>query len=100
MISLNENNFESIKKESTCLVYFWATWSGPCMNFSELDLFKKENPDFPIYKVNVEENQKLTSKYSIVVIPTLIVFKKGKLVKTLIGTQLKHELNKVLDFLG
>jgi len=49
-----------------------------------------------VYKVNVEENQELACKYSIIVIPTLMVFKKGKSVKTLIGTQLKHDLNRVL----
>ena len=96
MISLTEEAFDSIKKEPICLVYFWATWSGPCLNCFGLDDFEKENPEFPVYKVNVEENQELARKHSIIVIPTLMVFKKGKSVKTLIGTQLKHDLNRVL----
>jgi thioredoxin 1 len=96
MISLTEETFDSIKKDPICLVYFWATWSGPCLNCFGLDEFEKENPEFPVYKVNVEENQELARKHSIIVIPTLMVFKKGKSVKTLIGTQLKHDLNRVL----
>lgn len=95
MISLTEETFNSIKKDPICLVYFWSTWSGPCLNFFELDDFEKENPEVPVYKINVEENQELTRKHSIIVIPTLIVFRKGKLVKILIGTQSKSDLNRV-----
>lgn len=95
MISLTEENFDSIKKDPVCFVYFWATWSGPCLNCFGLEEFETENPDIPVYKVNVEENQELARKYSIIVMPTLMLFKKGKSVKTLIGTQLKHDLNAI-----
>lgn len=65
------------------------------MNCFGLEEFETENPDIPVYKVNVEENQELARKYSIIVMPTLMLFKKGKSVKTLIGTQLKHDLNAI-----
>ena len=94
-MNLTEENFDKIKKDALCLVYFWATWSGPCLNDSSIEELYKEN-QIPIYKVNVEENQDLSRKYSILVIPSLLFFKKGKLVKTLIGTHEKLKINEVI----
>lgn len=85
--SLTEETFDLIKKESLCLVYFWAAWSGPCLNYSVLNELEKENPTLSIYKVNVEENPELIKKLSIIVVPTLVFFKNGKQGQTLIGCQ-------------
>lgn len=85
--SLTEETFDLIRKDSLCLVYFWATWSGPCLNYPDLDGFVQENSTLPIYKVNVEENPELTRRFSVIVMPTLIFYKKGKAVLTLIGCQ-------------
>jgi len=99
MISLNEETFDiTVKKNPLCLVYFWAAWSGPCLNYFDiLEEFEKENTSILLFKVNVEENQELARKHSIIVMPTLTFFKKGKPVKVLIGTQNKQHLNELLN---
>ena len=97
MISLNEGNFNTIEKQSLSLVYFWASWCGPCLDyFPILEQFEKDFSDIIVSKVNVEENQELSRKYSIIVVPTLMFFKKGKPIKTMIGTQLKDHLYEIV----
>ena len=96
----NENNFEEevLKFEGTVLVDFYADWCGPCKMMSPIiDEIAEENiPNVKIGKVNVDESPELASKYEVMSIPTLVIFKNGELTKTYIGVTDKEIIESEL----
>ena len=77
---------EVLEAQGTVLIDFWATWCGPCrMQAPILEAFAAEHPEIKVGKVNVDESPELAEKFGIMSIPTLLVFKNGKLVKTAVG---------------
>jgi thioredoxin 1 len=90
MKTLTEANFET-ELTGQSLVLFWATWCGPCMNVKSLEEFQIEMPNVMIGKVNVEENQDLAQKHSIIMVPTYIFFEGTKPVSQLYGVQTKED---------
>ena len=97
VLNLNDSNFEEkvLKNENLVLCDFWAEWCGPCKQISpileELSEELKENK-ITIVKVNIDENPETPSKYGIMSIPTLLLFKEGKLISTQVGLQQKSDL--------
>ena len=97
VLNLNDSNFEEqvLKSENLVLCDFWAEWCGPCKQISpileELSEELKENK-ITIAKVNIDENPETPSKYGIMSIPTLLLFKEGKIISTQVGLQQKSDL--------
>ena len=97
VINVSDSEFEKkvLKSDNIVLCDFWAEWCGPCNQISpileELSEEFKENK-IVIAKVNIDENPETPSKYGIMSIPSLLLFKEGKLVSTQIGLQQKSEL--------
>ena len=88
-----EDNFISLTNKGVCLVDFYATWCGPCRMLAvELEDAEAENEDINIVKVNIDECMNLAKKYKIQVVPTIIVFKDGKLVKQIEGFMQKDDI--------
>jgi thioredoxin 1 len=91
---LTENNFEVevLKSDKPALVDFWAEWCGPCKMLGPVveELAKEYSGRVKVGKVNVDKNQSLAEKYGIRGIPTIILFKDGKIVEQLTGVQSKE----------
>ena len=98
-----DQNFEQegLKSEKTVLVDFWAAWCGPCQMMGPVinELAEEVKEKYKVGKLNVDENRETASKYGVMSIPTLIIFKGGKEIKQFVGVQskenLKEELGKV-----
>lgn len=76
-------NFNEIIKEGVVLVDFYATWCGPCKMQGEV--LKKLEKDLKIVKVDVDQQVDLAKEFGVMSIPTLILFKDGKVINKNIG---------------
>ena len=100
-LEFTDANFEEeVMKESEkpVLVDFWAPWCGPCQMMGPiLDELATEVEEFAkVGKVNVDENPDTAGRYEVMSIPTLVIFKEGKPVKTMTGVQSKEALTEEL----
>lgn len=81
-IEINEKNFDEKIKSGATLIDFWAPWCGPCRMLTPIieELTEEMKDKIKIFKCNVDENQALSGKFNVSGIPTLIIFKDGKLI--------------------
>lgn len=91
-----DNNFQKDVLDSNIpvLVDFWAPWCGPCRQLSPIidEVAKELDGKLSVVKCNVDENPETPSKYMVRGIPTLIIFKGGKIVDTKVGSLPKSAL--------
>jgi thioredoxin 1 len=89
---------EVIESDQPVLVDFWAPWCGPCRVVAPvLEEIASEREDLRIVKLNVDENQQTAASFQVLSIPTLILFKGGQAVKTVVGAYPKKKLEAELE---
>lgn len=98
MLTLTEDNFGKEVKSGVLLVDFWAPWCGPCRMLSPIvDALSGEMKGLKFGKVNVDEQPGLSEKFEVASIPTLLLFKDGKVIANRVGAATKETLKEWIN---
>lgn len=93
----NSDDFNDLIKEGDVLVDFFATWCGPCKMLSPvLEEIAEKFPRIKIVKVDIDKFDDLTRKHGIMSVPTMEVYRNGKLTKKEVGY---HDLDEIVSWM-
>tara|TARA_B100000929_G_scaffold162382_1_gene128498 strand:+ start:137 stop:457 length:321 start_codon:yes stop_codon:yes gene_type:complete len=99
--TITDSNFDDEIKNSQLpiLIDFWAEWCGPCKQIGPIleEIGEAKKDKLKIFKLNVDENPQTPQKFGVRGIPTLMLFKDGKLIDTKVGSLPKNMLESWLD---
>jgi thioredoxin 1 len=100
MKEINSDQWNNVlESKRPVLVDFWAQWCGPCRTVApvleEISSAYEDKIDF--VKVNVDQNNEISSRYNVFSIPTVAIFSKGQIVARQVGAQPKESFKKMID---
>lgn len=96
---LNEKNFDEKIKNGVVVVDFFATWCGPCRMMTPIleEVSEEYEDKIQIYKVDVDDNEKLSKNFGILSIPTILIFVNGEMKEKHVGLWLKDDLSEAIE---
>src|SRR5689334_25368396 len=100
LTEVSDTNFDAevLEADRPVLVDFWAPWCGPCRVVGPvLEEIASERPELRVVKLNVDENQQTAASFQVLSIPTMILFKAGQPVKTVVGAYPKKKIEAELE---
>ena len=100
VVTVTNENFEQevLMSKKPVLVDFWASWCGPCRMLSPIiEEIAQEQKNKKVCKINVDEQPELSKKFDVMSIPTLIVFKNGKVAKRASGARPKQSVVELFN---
>jgi thioredoxin 1 len=101
IINTTDANFEADVNEVDKLVIvdMWAEWCGPCKMMEPIleEIAEEHQEKVKIVKINIDQNQDMPIKFGVTSIPTILIFKEGKVVDSIIGAVPKKQLSKKIE---